>query len=205
MPNGGFDPINITTTNNNVGTVDVYLEQNDATAQGSQLLWESRPLTNCSVCSGVGCDECSFTTQDGCLPIRDGNAGLVVPTPATYTTSWASNTLTVARSPDKVKVWYYSGNIGEEYKMGLSSDPIDFWLAQAIAWLATARLDREVCACNNDNFTRLQTDMAFSSAQGNFLAISEKLQEAPFGARAGEWLAYQKVRHARKYYTVAVL
>jgi len=205
MPNGGFTPINITTTNNYISTVDVYLEQNDATAQGSQLLWEQRPLTSCGVCSGVGCDECSFVTQDGCLPVRNGGAGLVVPTPATYSGGWASNALTIPRSPDKVKLWYYSGNIGEEYRMSLSSDPLDHWLANAIALLATSRLDREVCSCNNDNFKRLQRDMAFSSAQGNFLAISDEIKNAPFGSRTGEVLAYRAVKYTPKYITVAVL
>jgi hypothetical protein len=202
---GGFDPLDFDDLSALVATVDVYLITNDTTNTASRMVWEMRPLITCSVCSGVGCDECGVTTQNGCLVVRDGNLGYVVPTPATYDSGWASDTLSIGRSPDKVFLWYYSGNVGEDYRMNLSNDPLDYWLAQAIAWMATSRLDREVCHCNSDHFDWLQQDMAFVSPAGNFLTIAEPIQQAPFGTRRGEWLAYQKVRHTAKHITVGIL
>jgi hypothetical protein len=199
-----YVPVDVETVTPFAGTVDVYLVQNDTTATASRLMWQQRPTGDCNICSGVGCDECNYTTQDGCLPIGDV-PGKVIPTPATYNGSWASAELTVCRSPDKVQVWYYSGLTGKDYLAEYSNDPLEEWLATAIAWLAIARLDREVCDCNNEMWERLQMDMAFVSPQGNFLTIAESIQQSPFGTKRGEWMAYQRVKFAKKFYTVAVL
>jgi hypothetical protein len=110
-------------------------------------------------------------------------------------------------SPDRAKISYYSGTVSQEYIEGLTLNPLDRHLADAVFYLATARITRDLCGCNNAHSlsTELRTDMALVSPEGNFLAVADKIQEAPFGTRRGEWLAYQEIKLSAKHIEVAVI
>src|SRR3989304_5653327 len=49
----------------------------------ANLLWEHEP-SGCSNCNGSGCVECSFSTQTGCLAVRNERLGEVTYRPATW-------------------------------------------------------------------------------------------------------------------------
>lgn len=206
LPQASYTPVDLADAAQVFSTVDVYREYNDTTQSACELIWERRPAYSCSYCGGIGCAECTPITQGGCLVSRSQLAGFVVPTPGSYSSgAWASAEFTGGRSPDQVKMWYYSGYRSEEYLVGYSNDPLDQWLAEAIAVLATARLEREICICNSERIKRLQDEAAFSSEAGNFLAISDDLQASPFGTKVGEVQAYRRVKRAKKHKVVAVL
>lgn len=183
---------------NIVDEVDVYREYNDTTDVSAELYWE--PVCNdpvvCS-CGGTGCTACQLTTQDGCFHLRDPRGGLVVPAPGSYdddNAQWAAESFAVCRDPDFVKLWYYSGLISDEYLTYKTMDPLPQWLAMSIAQMATARLQKPLCACSNvtalaDEWRR---DLAMSTAAGTTM-LSEDVLNNPFGTRMGEVLAWRRV------------
>lgn len=204
-------PIDIEAVASYVSTVDVYREYNDFTASSAQLLWERTRLLSlgllpvgwcCSSCNGTGCPQCDLVTQDGCIHVRDANGQFVVPVAATYDSTnaqWNAASLTVCRDPDMVKVWYYAGDLSQEFKSGRTCEPLSHDMAQAIAWLATARVNRPFCACNNSQAfpqspTNLQRDASFTGSKelGSF-AISQQDLENPFGTKVGEIRAWKKI------------
>lgn len=210
----GFAAIDISTTANYVTSVEVYREYTDFTQASAEFFWEKQP-TNlipvvCSVCGGAGCAACELTTQDGCLHVRDVDTGLVAPVPATYSANdaaWAEACWTGCREPDMVNLWYYAGDLDQRYLRGVWCDGLPDAFAQAIAWIATARLEREFCSCGNLRALQndLRTDLAFSDGQGNYQVTADQLDN-PFGTRKGEVMAWRRVgRLARPVPSVAVV
>lgn len=204
-------PIDIEATASYVATVDVYREYNDFTAVSTQLLWERIRVSKlgllpigwcCVVCDGSGCPSCSFITQDGCIHVRDATGMFAVPTPATYDSDneqWQWQTPTVCRDPDMVKMWYYAGDQSQEFKAGRVCEPLSQFWAQTIAWLATARINRPFCACNNqqtfpDSPNNLQRDLSFTGSKqlGNFQVSLSDLDN-PLGTRVGEVRAWKRI------------
>lgn len=213
IPNtdGQSNPIDIEDDASYVSTVDVYREYNDFTAVSAQLLWERTRLLTlglmpigfcCSSCGGAGCPSCTFIAQDGCIHVRDAAGQFVVPIPATYDATnaqWQLDTPTVCRDPDLVKVWYYAGEQSQQFKAGRTCEPLSNDIAQAIAWLATARVNRPFCSCNNSQaFSQspdnLQRAVNFTGSRelGSY-AVSQLDLENPFGVRVGEILAWRKI------------
>lgn len=213
LPNtdGQSTPIDIEAVASYVTTVDVYREYNDFTATSAQFFWERTRLLSlgllpigwcCTNCGGSGCPSCTFVTQDGCIHVRDAAGQFVVPIPATYDSDdeqWEWQTPTVCRDPDMVKVWYYAGEQSQQFKVGRNCEPLSNDLALAIAWLATARVNRPFCACNNSQAFpgspgNLQRDASFTGSRelGTF-AISQADLENPFGTRIGEIKAWKKI------------
>lgn len=209
--NGQSSPIDIEAAASYVSTVDVYREYNDFTATSAQFLWERTRLLTlgmlpvglcCNSCGGTGCPSCTFVTQDGCIHVRDAAGQFVVPGPATYDSDdaqWEWQTPSVCRDPDMVKVWYYAGEQSQPFKAGRTCEPLAQDLAQAIAWLATARIIRPFCACNNSQAfpqspTNLQRDASFTGSRemGSF-AISPQDLDNPFGTKVGEIRAWKKI------------
>lgn len=191
-----FEPINVTTTDNFVDSVDVYRVWND-TSQASALLSWASTLSPCSSCLGVGCNQC---TQEGCMVVLHPDFGTVGPTPATYSEDdarWNWATPTAWRDPDHVDLWYYSGYRSSEYLSGLSPhDPLDAMLAQAIAEMAMARLTKPVCSCSNlsQRVKDLREDFALSSRE-HFVALPRdgSVYHNPFGTKVGEVNAWRIV------------
>lgn len=195
----GYTTIDITTTANYVTSVEVYREFNDTTETSATFYWEPDPPTTnlfCGTCGGVGCEACVLTTQNGCIYIRDAELGIVVPQPATYSVSdaqWGGACFTVCRDPDMVKIWYYSGNYGERFLRGSGCDPLDRHYAEAIAWLATARLERPFCGCANVTALAEYLRQDLARAGEVSFQISPSDLDNPFGTRRGEIMAWRKV------------
>jgi hypothetical protein len=196
--------IALETASNYVTVVDVWREYTDFSEKSAEFLWEPKPqnttLVNviCDQCGGTGCIACELTTQDGCVHVRDVDRNILVPQPATYdadNAQWSQSCWTECREPDIVKVWYYAGNQSNRYVSGLTCDPLDDYLAHAIAWMATARLERPICACNNAQALSmdLQRDMAFSPAEGGFFNIDDDILSNPFGTKKGEVMAWRRM------------
>ena len=204
-------PIDIEAPASYVSTVDVYREYNDFTAASAQFLWERAGLLQlglipagwcCTSCDGSGCPSCTFVSQDGCIHVKNADGTFVVPVPATYdedNAQWQRDIPTVCRDPDMVKVWYYAGALSQQYKAGRTCEPLANDLAQAIAWLATARVNRPFCSCNNsltfpNSPNNLQRDLSFTGSRelGTY-TVSQADLENPFGSRVGEVRAWKKV------------
>ncbi len=194
-----FASVDASIGTNVVNTVDIYYEYNDTTAVQSMFYWEGEPSTNfyCS-CGSPTCVHCGHTTQDGCLTVRNVDAGLVVPAPATYDEvdgAWESTSWTVCHDPDLVNIWYYAGEQSDAYLAGTSCEPMPFYLQQAVAWLATARLERPLCDCANvvALFDDLRRDFADTARDITGHNLTLGLLDNPFGTRKGEVKAWQRI------------
>ena len=197
----GFTAVDISTTANFVTVVDVYREYNDFTQPSATFYWEPTPanlssLTTCTSCGGTGCVACSLSSQDGCLHVRNTEGGTVVPVPGTYdagNATWTQDAYSVCRDPDQVKINYYAGEYDNRWLGGESCEALSNYWAHAIAWLATARLDRPPCSCANvkAKFDSLQEDLALSAATSHQITFQQL--NNPFGTRRGEVQAWQRV------------
>ena len=196
-----FRGLNLDTTANYVTKVDVYREYTDNTQPGAILYWEQEPVmvASCHFCSGVGCPSCYFTTQNGCIFVRDTATGVVAASAACYdasTASWLTESMAIGRDPDQIKVFYRSGEQSQRWLRDLSFDPLDPYLAQAIAYMATARLERDICACGpvKNHADSLKQDLAARGSRGSaYTLISFSLLDNPFGTRRGEIMAWKRV------------
>ena len=106
-----------------------------------------------------------------------------------------------------MKAWYYAGLIADAYLAESSHDPLSNYWAQAIAWLATARLERPPCACSNTGtlFNKWSKDLA-TIGEGAGHLLSDRLLDNPFGTRQGEIMAWNRVsRLARRKGKVALI
>ena len=188
-------------TTNVVSTVDVYRVYNDTTATATLLLWEPEPRNfigtlNWSCSTAAQCTACNFTTQEGCLHVRDPNLGIVVPTPAIYSVAnlrWERASFSECRDPDMVKLWYYAGNLDNDWKGGFSYSPLSEKWARTIAQLATARLERPFCSCGNLTALVKKWQMDAISLP-NGLNVPERDLDNPFGTRYGEVLAWRQIK-----------
>jgi len=177
-----------------VSEVDVYREYNDYSKPGVVFYWEDRP-------GGCGsCPACEHEAQEGCLHVRDRDQGIAVPMAASFDgTDWVEQTLQVCRDPDILRVSYYHGEVSDRYLQGLDCDPLSDWWAETIAWLATARLPRPLCSCNNVTLLarNLMQDLAQTEPDGPSYTLSEDVLENPFGSRRGEVIAWRRVSKLR--------
>ena len=198
----GFSAINITSTSNFVTSVDVYWEYADDTQAASQFFWErsgNRLITTlgCTECGGTGCAVCSMPIQTGCLTIRNAEVGIVSPVPATYDATneqWTYTVFSYQNAPTMVQFWYQAGAIDDRWLNGQTCDPLSEYWAMTIAMLATARLERPLCACNN--VTALaedwRTDLSKTTQAASYFTPSDVIGN-PFGTRKGEVMAWQRV------------
>ena len=189
--------VNITNAVNLIDEVDVYLEYNDVNSPSCQFVWNS---------------DNGDMVQDGYIDIIDFEAGVIRPIPANFEYDVTCNITPVStcynREPDRIKLWFYAGSASQDYLGGYTLDPLDSVIAESIRLLATARLDRELCGCNNiiNLGKSLRKDMSLVSPQGNFLAVADAIQECPFGTRRGEWLAWNRMKtYTDRYVSVALI
>lgn len=130
-------------------TVDVYREYNDPIQQ-VHLLWEPFGL-GCSDCGSSGCSQCAFNTQTGCLmPRGNPRLGIWAYRPATWnatTLQFDGASLSVARQPDMVRLWYYAGLRDKALACPTRQMPAKW--ERAVAYFAAALLARPLCDCNN--------------------------------------------------------
>jgi hypothetical protein len=196
-----FSAIDISGTGNFVSTVDVYREYTDATTTSAQFYWEPQSSNvillgnTCSSCGGAGCTACAYTTQDGCLLVRDAENGLISASPATESDGvWTRSSWSVCRDPQMIKIWYQSGGMSQEFLSGWDHDPLDNRWAQAITWLSAARLEKPVCSCTNvqNVMSELRRDVTRSSREAFYTRFEAMgILHAKFGTRVGEVRAWQ--------------
>lgn len=206
-----------------VDTVDVYREFTDDTEPSSQFFWEPKVRNVipafCTSCNGATCPTCSLTTQDGCLYVRNVEEGFGVPVPAEYDEDeevWAEQSFTECRAPDQVKVWYYAGDLDPLFLQHTTPtsvvrrrcDPLSTYYAEAIAWIATARLDRNFCNCKQitAEVTKLRRNLAETPVDGSTFFVNDDDLDNPFGTRMGEVMAWRRLgRLVRRKAQVAVI
>ena len=188
----GFQDLDPSDTSNLVSGVDVYYETADP-SQGNLFHWNE---------SGQLQDDLEHTTQLAYLETQVSHRvkDSVSVTPALY--DGTSQTFTpvsfdVAREPDYMTISYLSGDYEEDLRSGTWRMPRD--LAQAIAFIATARLPRPLCVqCQNvkDKEKRLRTDLAFTAEgeSGNVRFVTRDILRNPFGTRYGEVEAYRIIK-----------
>jgi hypothetical protein len=183
-----------------LATVDVYRHWTDPSQQ-VQFRWENEAVgfaylgTLCS-CGGTGtCIPCQFTTQGGCLRVRDPQLGTVIAQPGTWdatTGQFIGTTWTNCRTPDGLLAWYRHGLV-DARTGGMPTR----W-QRAIAYLAASRLDRPLQDCQQlENLARYWSE-DYSVIQGNNASryqITSRISDNPLGAtRAAEyvWRMIQK-------------
>lgn len=199
-PATGADPLDIDseTSGNYVTEVDVYRVYNDPEEQCT-LIWEGT-TAYCSSCSGTGCPQCQDVTQVACVSVRNELDSLVLPVPATYSSgSFTVTTYTTGYEPDRVKTSYRSGDYVLD-SSGCYEMPQD--LAEAVTYMATARLSRPVCT--DSEFLRikeaeLRADLTIINPDGLEVTrwVTKEVLTCPFGTRQGELDAWRivKARH----------
>jgi hypothetical protein len=109
----------------------------------------------------------------------------VVPVDGSYSNGvWTRDDITIGYA-DYADLWYYSG-----IKDTLSDD-----FAQAIAYLATARLEKVFYANNNATAlaANLREYMNESEQGGSFKMAPPDVMTNPFGTKRGEWMAWRRL------------
>jgi hypothetical protein len=174
--NEGYRPIDLEETSNYEATVDVYREYVDAT-NSVMYNWTD----------GTACDT-TPVSESGSATIRNADVGLITPTLDVPTSNG---------EVDNISGWYKAGLVDERYKQGLTLDPLSDYWAQAIVWLATARLRLPVCACGPVQMlvADLQRNILEIDRARNtiFSIISPEMITNPFGSRVGEVRAWDRV------------
>ena len=174
-------------------TVDVYRVYNDPQTQ-VLMMWEALGI-GCANCNGAGCSQCEYTTQTGCFTARgDIKQSLIGYRPGTWNATnlvFDSASLVVARQPDIVRLWYYSGF--REKALACSTREMAGEWARTVAYYAAAILDRQVCACENihSNMEYWQDDRAVRGTEGLNIPTSDLGN--PFGTRRGAMYAWKRV------------
>jgi hypothetical protein len=184
--------------------VDVYREYTDYTQHSVEFYWEPRSQPwPCTICGGAGCVACQMTVQCGCLHPRDLMLGIVVPQPATWDAdsgAWAASAYSVCNPPDQVKVWYYAGELSQRFLSGYELDPLSNWFAEAIGWIAIARLERNFCNCGNLTALQveLRSEMSRTDSGGPTWFLTDADGMNPFGTKVGEVKAWRRLHRLAK-------
>lgn len=189
--------IDLSTINNYVESVEVRRVYTDTTENSAEFYWENADV-GCASCSGAGCEACGQVTQSGCARIRSAEDGILSALPASYDSDTGLWTTAASwsgyREPDRLKLWYYAGDRTYEYLNDLSLDPLPMRMAMAIAYMATARLDRTVCSCTNveDKYEKLSRDVTEGYRESSFF-VTEDGRWSSFGTRFGEIQAHRLI------------
>lgn len=165
-------------------TIDVYRVYTDISEQ-VLFMWEALPDT-CD-CGSTTCLTCSWSTQNGCLQVRDSRLGIVTFTPGTWSASdegFLTAEWSVSREPEKMRLWYYSG--WRDLTLDGPSVEMDRFWADAVAIYSVALLDRRVCECTNVSnfFDHYREDLARQGSQVAF-QISPSIADNAFGSTRG--------------------
>ena len=204
IPNVNFATggINADDPDSYLDSVEVRWTYNKYADSHGSIYWESEPAASacCAICAGVGCPTCQFTAQAACIFARNTNTGMVAIAPGSYDADderWETATQAVCRDPDQASVNYYAGEQSDRYLAGWTCDPLEHYLAEAIAYLATARLERPYCSCGvitalgND----LRRDLSIVSTDKTSYFTGDEVHDNPFGTRLGEVKAWRRIKH----------
>jgi len=187
----GLDPSPLTaeTDSNYITTVDAYRVYNDPQTQAT-FMWEDLP--DACDCGSETCETCAWSTQTGCLQVRNDRLGYFTFNPATWDTDnekFTQSEFSVAREPDKIRLYYYSG--WRDQDIICPAVNMDRELERAIAHFAATLLDRDMCACNNvqyyldywrEDLARVGADVTYQN--------SPHILSNPFGTMRGAVYAY---------------
>jgi hypothetical protein len=174
-----------------LSTVDVYRVYNDPSQQAT-FLWEM-PFNTCG-CGLETCEQCSHSTQTGCLTVRDDRLGIFAYKPA----DWNMDTLTFDpqpyvewRDPDRMMISYVAGWMGEDLECPYTR--LDPYWETAIAYYAAALLLRPVSSCDNvePHFTYWREDVGRQTSDHSYQVSPENIGN-PFGTTRGGIYARQK-------------
>jgi len=176
--------------------IDIYRVYNDPQTQ-VQFLWET---PQCGSCGGTGCTSCQLASQYGCLTVRDQRLGIIAYTPATWnatTAEFDAACFTEERDPDRLRLWYYSG--WRDEGRTFPTREMDRALERAVAYYATALLDRPLCTCEqNMNFAeKWKDDLALSNSSRSF-QNSNTVLDNPFGTTRGAVYAWRVVNEEQR-------
>lgn len=173
-------------------TVDVYAVEN---YPGQQVEFQWDNFESVCGCGLPTCSICTFTTQTGCMTIRNGAQGLVTATPALWnlnTEAYESSAFNVGRAPDKARLWYRAG-----LKYGNSFNKITPEFERAITLLAIAQLDRPLCSCGGLSayIDHWQEDLTEPPSDGRSRSpmVTEYIYHNPFGTLRGAIEAWKIV------------
>jgi len=190
----GAGALDATVDANFEATVDVYRLYTDPQTQ-VYLTWEQDPANACG-CGSSTCYACTHGYQTGCLSVRDKRLGMLTYIPA----EWDSNAqnfnqadLVVCREPDYLRLWYYSGWQNPDPREAMPWTHLDPYWERAVARLACALLDRDICSCNNaERFVEFwRTDLSRVEGSVRFQATTQAQLENPFGATRGGVYAWK--------------
>jgi len=153
-------------------TVDVTRVYDD-TSENATLVWPHRCSSECGAAS------CGEYTKDGCMYIRNGEAGIVDVLPGTYSDgAWVASCLT--SRPQIVRLNYRAG-----------MDPLTYQAEDALLRLAHSKMPNEPCGC--DIVQRLW------ARDRNIPAImTAERANNPFGINDGAWIAWKFARALKK-------
>jgi len=168
-PNG-FQPVDADDLTSYVATVDVYREYNDVDGEAAVIY-------------PTGSEWQATTSR---LALYNRRLGFVSPAGGLGSLDAYCNEF--GRNALDVELWYYAGKKSCDYGDGISCDPLNDYWAQTIAWMATARLDKPLCACTNvqEVARELQRNTARDTERGGNGAIDYVALTNPFGTRVGE-------------------
>ena len=175
-------------------TVDVYRVYNDPQTQAT-FMWE--PLGIGCGCNGSGCYQCQYATQTGCLMLRsEPRLSVVSYRPAVWNATnldFDAAELAVNRTPDIVRLYYYAG--WREKRLDCPTIVMDPQWERTVAQYAASKLDRPICECNNVRawVEHWQRDLAIAK-QDEFIKVSEKILDNPFGTTRGAIQAWKRVK-----------
>ncbi|MEK0326309.1 MAG: hypothetical protein QQN63_11465, partial [Nitrosopumilus sp.] len=177
--------------------VDVYRRYNDPQKQ-VQFVWEPYSST-CPTCSGSGCAQCSFSTQEGCLLLRaDPKLSQVVYHPATWnatTLEFDTAAWSLGRQPDLLRLWYYSGIRDKSLSCSFNRMPEEW--EQIVTYFAAAKLDRPLCECSNVSAWIDHWRKDLSIPGDNNQRVDFDLLSNPFGTTRGAINAWLRVKRDR--------
>jgi len=176
--------------------VDVYRKWNDPQTQAT-FLWEHIPGT-CG-CGDATCQVCQYSTQTGCLNVRDARRSLITYSPAVWNAdneTFDSAAWAVGRQPDIVRLYYRAGLRRNDLACpDWSMDPA--W-ERIVAAYAASLLDRPVCDCSNvaGKIEQYRTVLAFSSGATELASYSLSPEDLanPLGTTRGAIMAWKRVK-----------
>lgn len=177
-----------------LSAVDVYRVYNDPQTQAT-LMWNNKPGV-CD-CGDSSCSVCSYTVQTACLNIiGQPRGGFFSYEPADWDASDSSFTkaaLSIARQPDIVRLYYYSGL--RDKSLACPTRDMDRAWQLAVTRYAVSMLDRPPCGCVAEIWERYRRDLAFTGGAEELATYNLLPSDLgnPFGSRAGAIEAWKRV------------
>lgn len=151
----------------------------------------------------LACEDpaCAYVLQDGCMRSHDSRRGVIKPIPATYTDgAFAAVGWAECVEPDYLWCNYRAGLLPLQ---PVGCEELDRYWAETIVMLATARLDRPICACTNVEMRvdKWRQDMAHIHSDSEIsrsYQIDATVQTNPFGSRVGEYNAWRRINKGKR-------